>query len=150
MKVLLLLSLFLYSFTIYALEESAFKNKDRYVLMKFSPVKKELSFTVTAHCYPPKGKKLNSASFIKFWEKSNNQWILRDKILPDESFDVMGDYQMSKLVKAHELNSELALEVEFIHCNKVGGGQCSMERYLGKVPRSSKVKSNELDFDLKI
>ena len=45
--------------------------------------------------------------------------------------------------------SEIALEAEFIHCN-YKGGQCAMEKYLGKVKRSPKSTNKNLSLDLKI
>jgi hypothetical protein len=116
----------------------------------------DTSFTVTANCFPPKGKKLSSHSIVRLWEKINSKWILADQISPNEdqetfaNLGIFANYVMSKTVNVVMKNSELALEIDFIHCNKTGGGQCTMERYIGKIARTENAKDDQLIFDLRI
>jgi hypothetical protein len=146
----LIIFLVLHSGAIFAIDDSSFANKDRYVLLSLNSIKKNTSFNVTASCFPPKGKKLNPHSLVRIWEKINGKWILADKISPDEDFGLNTNYKMAKKVSTSKQNSEIALEIDFIHCNKNGGGQCSMEKYLGKIVRTEKAKDDQLIFDLRI
>lgn len=141
--------IFITTFNIFAIDSYSFKNTDRYTMLKIDPIKNSKNFEVYATFYPPTGKKLNHASYVKVYEKLKNSWEEVDEIIPNESLGVESEYVLKKAMQSSRADTELAIEVEFIHCT-AKGGQCAMERYLGKIPRASSTKKKDVKLTLRI
>lgn len=139
----------LISLNTYAITDSSLKDTDKYQILNIAPIQKSPTFKVMATFYPPIGKKLNDASFIKVWEKEKNEWITVDEIIPNKGLEFSGEYHLEKLITSKNKKSELAIEVEFIHCSHTGG-QCAMERYIGKINRTDNSKEKNVILTLRI
>lgn len=139
----------IYTTSLFALDDFSFSNKDRYDFLKISPIGIVKDLVIQTTFYPPEGKKLNHASYVKIWEKKNKEWNELDEITPDSELGIQGEYHLSKKVHSDLTNAQLAIEIEFIHCNS-RGGQCAMERYLGKIPRSNQTKNKNVKLTLRV
>jgi hypothetical protein len=137
------------SFSSFALTDEAFKNTDKYQFLKISPIKKSKTFSLHAVFYPPEGKKLNHASYIKIWEKKNKSWNIVDELTPQSDLGLLQEYKLEKEVTTKDDLTTIAVEIEFIHCS-LNGGQCAMERFLGKIPREAKSKGTSVNLTLRI
>lgn len=151
MKTVLPLILFLIfkSIIASAIDDSSFKNKDKYQFLKIPAIADSKDFEVRATFYPPEGKKLNKASYIKIWEKKNKTWSVSDEITPEYNLGLLPEYKLEKRITVDSFKSPLAVEVEFIHCS-LSGGQCAMERYLGKIDRKKLSTQKNINLTLRI
>lgn len=143
------LLIFLLSTSVFALDDDSFKNKDKYIFLDLIGSNEQSSFVFDITFVPPAGKKLNSGSMIRLWEKTKTGWEISDKGYTDEGMAFLSSYHLKKELKSKSLSSDLALEVDFIHCDH-SGGQCKMQKYLGKIRRSPKTKATEQKLKLKI
>lgn len=132
------------------IDDSSFYNDGRYALLKDVQLKKTESIDLHIQFIPPKQKKVNTASFVKIWEKENNQWKLVRKITAEDSEFNKFTNKLNAKTNLHKSDSEAAVEVEFIYCNKLGGGQCDMERFLTKVIRNKNSKETAIKLSLKV
>jgi hypothetical protein len=132
-----------------AIDDTSFKNKDKYQSLNLQPIGLLQEFDVHATFYPPEGKKLNKASYIKIWEKKNREWSETFEINPEFDMGLIPEYKLEKKVKVASMKSDLAIEIEFIHCSQ-SGGQCAMERYLGKIKRKKKSDQKDIKLTLRI
>lgn len=149
MKLVFLLSLIAFQATAFAIDDSSFKNKDKYQFLKIQPIGKIKEFNIHATFYPPEGKKLNKASYIKVWEKKKKEWVLAEQITPDLDLGLLPEYKLEKKVNVDSTNTPLAVEIEFIHCS-LSGGQCAMEKFLGKIERKAAVDQQTINLTLRI
>jgi hypothetical protein len=133
----------------FAIDDSSFKNKDKYQFLKIPSISSSKEFEVNATFYPPEGKKLNKASYIKIWEKKNKTWSVSEVLNPEYDLGIMPEYKLDKKVSLDSIKAPVAIEVEFIHCS-LSGGQCAMERYLGKVERSKSSSRKNINLTLRI
>ena len=140
---------FLFSTSLFAIDDESFGNKDKYIFLDLNGNSNQASFVFDITFIPPAGKKLNSGSMIRLWEKTKAGWEVSDKGYTDESIAFLSSYHLKKELKSKTLDSDLALEVDFIHCDH-SGGQCKMQKYLGKIRRSPKTKATEQKLKLKI
>ncbi len=133
-----------------AIEDSSFLNEGRYALLKDVSLANKKFINLSIQFIPPKGKKVNTASFVKVWEKKQNEWLMVKKYTADDAeFDSSTNRLRARTILENS-DSLAAIEVEFIYCNKNGGGQCDMERYLTKIVRHSHSKDTSLNLKLKI
>jgi hypothetical protein len=150
MKIIACLIIMCFSFFVFGeIDDSSFKNADKYNFLKQSSIGMVDSINLDIKFIPPKGKKVNKASFVKIWEKEKGKWIVSQQIEISEAVEEWADNELVSNVLLNSKNSEAAIEVEFIHCN-LSGGQCAMERYLGRFSRDKKQTNNKLKFELKI
>ena len=148
MKYLLIFLLSL-STAVFALDDESFTNKDKYVFLDLNGNTDQSSFFFDITFVPPAGKKLNSGSMIRLWEKTKTGWEISDKGYTDEGIAFLSSYHLKKELKSKSMTSDLALEIDFIHCDH-SGGQCKMQKYLGKIKRSPKTKAADQKLNLKI
>lgn len=133
-----------------AIDDSSFSNDGRYALLKDYHVKNGKLIDLQIQFVPPSGKKVNTASFVKIWEKKATEWFLVKKIsADDEDFNVVTNSLKTK-ISLDKTDTFSAIEIEFIYCNKNGGGQCDMERYLARIVRNTQSKSTVLRLKLEI
>lgn len=149
MKIINALVIFLISFSAFAdLTDESFLNTNRYDLLKNLSVGTTDSINLEVKFIPPSGKKVNQATFVRTWEKLNNKWIEVETVevgnLPFEFSDNILLHNI--LLKSKK--SEIALEIDFIHCDKKGG-TCASKKYLTKIIRNNKIKDNKLNLTLK-
>lgn len=128
MKFIICISLFFTS-NLFAITDESLKDTDKYNILNINPIKKSSNFNVLATFYPPIGKKLNNASYVKIWEKENKEWRTIEEITPGNQLDFSGEYHLEKLIAPKNKNSELAIEIEFIHCSHSGGAMFNGKIY---------------------
>jgi hypothetical protein len=150
MKFLKLIFFIAYSFFTFAdIDDSSFKNSDRYVFLKDQSIPKTNSFNLEIKFIPPKGKKVNKASFVRVWEKQKNNWEKTDNL---EIQEISEEFENNILTHNAILKSRLsivAIEIDFIHCD-FKGGQCASEKYLSKILRDKNTKKAKISYTLKI
>lgn len=136
---------------IYAeIDDSSFSNEGRYALLQDVQLKKSNTIDLQIQFVPPSGKKVNSASFVKVWEKKDQHWKLIKKYTAEDLVFNPATNSLKAKASLEKSDSLSAVEVEFIYCNKNGGGQCDMERYLTKIVRTPQSKSSAFKLKLKI
>lgn len=132
------------------IDDASFSNDGRYALLKDAHLKNNKSIDLQIQFIPPSGKKVNTASFVKVWEKQNNEWKLVKKYTAEDGVFNSATNRLRAKTSLAKTDSLTAVEVEFIYCNKNGGGQCDMERYLTKIVRNPQSKSTALKLKLEI
>lgn len=116
------------------IDDLSFKNKDKYQFLSEKMIGASDSFNIKIKFVPPKGKKVNPASYVKIWEKDKLTWKLSETLELGTVREEFSDNLLLHNVLLKSKISEVALEVDFIHCT-YSGGQCDQERYLGKIKR---------------
>lgn len=152
MKYFFILFLAIMMTNVFAIDSESFKNKDKYEFLKLTPVgKNESELNVNIFFHPPEGKKVNSASMIRLWENNgkDSEWVIADKAYASGELSILHNNQMEKKLNSKNVHLEQAIEIDFIHCN-YSGGQCQMQKYLGKIMRSKKSKNHSLELSLKL
>lgn len=147
-KILLFIILSVFSEILFAIEDDSFKNHDKYKFLELIAGKNQQTFLYDITFHPPKGKKLNSGSMMRLWEKVGKDWQVSDKAYTDGEM-LFPPFVVKKELKAMKSESELALEIDFIHCNH-SGGQCQMQKFLGKIKRQKNHNVEKFIFDLKV
>lgn len=149
-KLIVLLSLALINVCLAAeLTDESFKNSNRYELIKNHKIGETDSLNVEIKFIPPREKKVNQATFLRTWEKSKNAWLETETIeVGNVPFEFADNILLHNVILKNT-NSEVALEVDFIHCDKKGGS-CSSKKFLTRLVRQKSIKDNKLNFILKI
>jgi hypothetical protein len=131
------------------IDDQSFNNKERFQFLPEKKIGFSDSFNVMIKFIPPKGKKVNKASFVKIWEKKQGTWLVSESLEIENSKDEFADNILLHNVLLKAKNSSVAIEVDFIHCS-FSGGQCDQERYLGKINRKKQTTTTPLEYKLKI
>lgn len=132
------------------IDDGSFSNDGKYALLKNTKLSINDVFDLKIQFIPPTGKKVNSASYVKVWEKQNGNWILAKRFSAEDKNFNQSTNTLNATLNFKTNNLPAALEVEFIYCNKDGSGQCDMERYLTKIVRQKEFRENVLNLKLKI
>jgi hypothetical protein len=146
-----ILFLFLLSSNIISgeLTDESFKNKEKYTFLKTLLIGELDSINLDFKFIPPKGKKVNHASSVKVWEKNKKDWILTDSLELSSNDEEFGDNILTHNTILKSKKSEVALEIDFIHCD-FKGGRCDQEKFLTKLIRKSKSTESKVKYVLKI
>ena len=130
------------------LTEESFKNKNRYDILENQNIAETDSINVEIKFIPPAGKKVNMATFVRTWEKMKHQWMEIETVeVGNLPFEFSDNILLHNILLKNK-NSVIALEIDFIHCDKKGGS-CSSKKYLTKILRTKKTKDNKLNLTLK-
>jgi len=148
MKWLLLLSLLSIQ-NAWSLDDASFSNKDKYVFLHLEKLSEKPEMELAIQFHPPEGKKVNTGSMVRLWEKNGKEWEIADKAYADGELSVMTEKKLTKTLVSKNIKADAAIEIDFIHCNHQGG-QCQMQKYLGKIKRGTGSKENHLKLDLKL
>jgi hypothetical protein len=149
MKFLLILLFLVSGLSFAEINDQSFQNTDKYSMLKFPEVGESKEINLEIKFVPPKNQKVNHASFIKVWENDKKEWKLNSTFVVGDlpTFDYLRTFEKS--VALHSKKSKIAIEIEFIHCG-YSGGQCAMEKYLGKIERSERISNKLISAELKI
>jgi hypothetical protein len=145
----LLLASFLTIQNAWSIDDASFSNKDKYLFLKLESLSANPAIEFEIQFHPPEGKKVNTGSMIRLWEKTGKEWEIADKAYADGELSVMTEKKLTKTLTAKNIKADSAIEIDFIHCN-YSGGQCQMQKYLGKMKRGKGIKENHLALDLKL
>lgn len=148
MKYFLLFILFAVNAS-WAIDDDSFSNKDKYKILTLEPLSSNPVFELNIQFHPPIGKKVNTGSMIRLWEKNGKEWEIVDKAYAEGELSLITDKKLIKTLTAKNIKADSAIEIDFIHCNQEGG-QCQMQKYLGKIKRGKGTKENHLSLDLKL
>ncbi|MBP9680824.1 MAG: hypothetical protein KBD76_05430 [Bacteriovorax sp.] len=148
MRLLILFALFS-RFAFAEIDDLSFKNNDKYQFLPEMKIGISDSFNIKVQFVPPKGKKVNLATFVKIWEKEKKGWELSETLDLANSKQEFSDNLLLHNVLLKSKKSEVAIEIDFIHCT-YSGGQCDQERYLGKIKRLKGTQTSLLYYHLKI
>ena len=133
------------------IDDQSFKNTDKYKILKGIAIANTDSINLDFNFFPPKGKKVNTASYVKIWEKkeATSSWELTENVELSSSSEEFDGHILTHNSILKSKNSSVAVEVDFIHCN-YNGGQCDQERYLAKLKRVKSIANVKVKYDLKI
>ncbi len=145
----ILFFIILFSSPVMAIDDASSKNFDKYRMLHLNTVGSDPVIEVSAIFFPPEGKKVNSASMIRLWEKVGNVWQIADKAYADNEISLLNGNQLKKTLTIKNQKSDHALEVDFIHCD-YQGGQCQMQKYLCPLKKSKNSKNQSVKMNLKL
>lgn len=148
MKRLFLIILFTVN-AAWAIDDGSFSNKDKYKFLTLEMISNNPAVELDIQFHPPEGKKVNTGSMIRLWEKNGKEWEITDKAYAEGEISLITEKKLIKTLTAKNIKADSAVEIDFIHCNHQGG-QCQMQKYLGKIKRGKGNKENHLSFDLKL
>jgi len=148
MKYLLFLILFTVNAT-WAIDDDSFSNIDKYKFLTLETISTNPAMELTIQFHPPEGKKVNTGSMIRLWEKNGKAWEIADKAYAEGEVSLITEKKLIKTLTAKNIKADSAIEIDFIHCNHEGG-QCQMQKYLAKIKRGKGSKENHLSLDLKL
>jgi hypothetical protein len=131
------------------LSDESFKNNEKYTFLKTLTIGELDSINLDFKFIPPKGKKVNHASSVKVWEKNAKDWALTDSLELNSNDEEFGDNILTHNSILKSKKSEVAIEIDFIHCD-FKGGRCDQEKFLSKLIRKSKSTESKVKYVLKI
>lgn len=143
------LLLFLSLSAAWAIDDASFSNSDKYKFLNLETLSTNPEMELNIQFHPPEGKKVNTGSMIRLWEKNGKEWEIADKAYAEGELSLITDKKLIKTLTAKNIKVDSAIEIDFIHCNHQGG-QCQMQKYLGKIKRGKGTKENHLSLDLKL